>query len=333
MSMNRSRTAMIIVAAVVVICGASFYAVRSLNKSTKAPAITVSAYSASQTTQPTAAPTTPPTESGELIPTPALTTAAPTSAATDPATTDENRFTTFATMPTSAYSGSFTTQPTTRYSTTPTTTSPTIPTTRTSYTTPQEAQQVINEAAKTNKSFLGYQFDPVGQYYFTEKDPWQRNFGFNEWYDFGASFMNFYYDTFRCKFEYGDKEWMIQFWKGQYGLVFLGSEIGCYYRPLDRENAHYDAVADEDMLYMSMTLYRKGEERASRDYAKYWWCTAFIPGTLDSFRDRSELTMRARLTMKDKTMLDAFVPTLEANSQKYHFQYTVSGRDVYLAWT
>ena len=39
---------------------------------------------------------------------------------------------------------------------------------------------------------------------------------------------------------------MIQFWKGQYGLVLIGAEVGLYNR---KENAtassYYDCVTDE----------------------------------------------------------------------------------------
>ena len=351
MRLNKSKKAIIVIAALIVICGASFFLVRSLNGDTpkKQAAVSVNA-------QPTGVTTT--------VPTTEPTTEAPISAAIPSSIADQQdplttaRFTTFPsnetgttaapttaksgttapatakpTTPTTAYQPIYTTQPTTKGTTAPTTAKPTTPaTTQTGITTPEEAQQVIREA--NSHGLFGYQFDPVGQYYFTPNDPWQRNFGFNTLYDLGASFVNFYYDTFRCKFTYKGMDWLIQFWKGQYGLVFLGGEIGTYYKPTDREYAHYDAVSDADALYMSMTLYRKGEERLTREYAKYWWCTGFIPGMLDSFRDRSELTLKARITMKDTEMLNLFTEQLEsAANLRLNRDYTISGLDVYISWT
>ena len=72
-----------------------------------------------------------------------------------------------------------------------------------------------------------------GNFYYTDdKECWQKNFGFNEVYDTFAPVTMMYYDTVRTTFEYGGKEWMIQTWKGQYGVMFVGGEVGVYTRPL-----------------------------------------------------------------------------------------------------
>lgn len=320
MRLDKSKAALIAVFALVIVCAGSFFAVRSINSRVKPkPAVTVTSMTPISVSDSTEAPTdtTLPTfETGEPLDTVPL-----------------------SQVPEDAGSEIFTTFP---ISTTETTTSFTLPTEdTTAYEPPVEpdtstaesqAQETIKRAAVFSDGFLGYQFNKEGNYYFTTTDPWQRNFGFNVLYDMGAPFVNFYYDTVRCKFRYDNKDWLIQFWKGQYGLVFLGAEIGVYTKPSDRDQAHYDAAADEDMLYMSMTFYRKGVERASRDYAKYWWCTAFVPGTLDSFRDRSELSMKSRITLKTAEMRDLFVASLEKNGFKKDKDFSISGKDVYFSW-
>ena len=347
MRLNKKK-AIIVIAALIVICGASFFLIRSLNGDLpkKQSAVSVNAQPTGVTTTEPATttqaapsgtvPTQPTAQQGDLttgqfttFPADETGTRTPSSpGASTPATTQPTKSTTSTTpgVPTTGVNFPTVTQPTTQSGTQ-------VPaTTHTTVTTTEEAQQVIREA--NSHGLFGYQFDPVGQYYFTPNDPWQRNFGFNTLYDLGASFVNFYYDTFRCRFTYRGMDWLVQFWKGQYGLVFLGAEIGTYYKPLDREYAHYDAVSDDDALYMSMTLYRKGEERLTREYAKYWWCTGFSPGLLDSFRDRSELTLKARLTMKDQEMLQLFTEQLESQGHlRRDRDYTVSGLDVYLTWT
>lgn len=195
-----------------------------------------------------------------------------------------------------------------------------------------DSNELVQTAAVFSNGFLSFMYNPEGRYYYTVSDPWQRQFGFNELYDLGASFAIFYYDTLRCKFRYDDKDWMIQLWKGQYGFVFVGGEIGVYNKPLDRSIEHYDAASDEDSLYMSMTFYRKGEEVFSRDYDRYWWCTGFVPGQLDNFTDRTELSLRAKITMKDQKMLKAFLASLEENGLERNEDFTVNNLDVYIVW-
>ncbi len=321
MRLDKSKAAIIAVIALVIVCGGSFFAVRSINSRVKTGVpVTVSSMAPISVSDTSAAPqdTTLPTfETAEPLDTVPLSQA--------PEGESEDRFTTFP------------------ISTTESTTSFTLPTEDdTTAFVPQtdgsadsveeKAQETIQRAAVFSDGFLGYQFNKEGNYYFTTTDPWQRNFGFNVLYDIGAPFLNFYYDTIRCKFRYEDKDWLIQLWKGQYGLVFLGAEIGVYTKPIDRKQAHYDGASDEDMLYMSMSFYRKGVERATREYAKYWWCTAFVPGTLDSFRDRSELSMKCRITLKSKEMRDLFAASLEKNGFKQDKDFSVSGKDVYFSW-
>lgn len=318
--MTKSKTTVIALVALIVVCAGSFLGVRALNKNTKVQQpVTIITQATTTTvpttTEPTTAPTT--TTQPSTLPTNAL-------AVTDKAgESTSNLFTTFAQS---------TTAPTT---TKPTTTKPSttaaIPTTKelTGNETPDE---LIKSAAVFSKGFLGYKYDPEENVYYTNKDPWQRNFGFNELYDVGASFIVFYYDTMRCKFNYANKDWMIQFWKGQYGFVFIGAEIGVYNKPTSRKVEHYDCASDEDALKMSMTCYRKGKEIFSRQYATYWWCTGFVPGKLDKFSDRSELKVQARITLKDARMLLSFCGALEENGLKLNKNYTTDGLDVFVTW-
>lgn len=193
----------------------------------------------------------------------------------------------------------------------------------------------IQQAAKQSDGFLGYLYNETGNYYYTDRDPWQRVFGFNAAYDFGAQFVFMFYDSARIKFVYDDKDWMVETWKGQYGGVFIGAEIGVYYKPADRSVEHYDCVSDNDALYMEMSLYRDGEKLFSREYTRYWWCTGFVPGKLKKYSDRSELNLRARITMENKKMLKAFIEGLES-CQEFDFvegeSYKVSGLDVFINW-
>ena len=179
---------------------------------------------------------------------------------------------------------------------------------------------------------LGYLYDPERDVFYTAKDPWQRNFGFNVIYDVSAQFIFINYNTERYKFSTSEKDWMIQLWKGQYGLVFYGGEVGVYTKPKDRVVDHYDCAADEDMLRISVNFYYydKAKEqwqfRFERPYGLYWWCTGFKWG--NNGYDFSVYRMDIRITMKDFEMLNGFTAAMDADNVKY----TVDGLDVYFTW-
>ena len=141
-----------------------------------------------------------------------------------------------------------------------------------------------------DRGLLGFKYNTKDQVFITAEDAWQRNFGYEETYDNFAGAGAISYDTIRVKFNYQGDEWMIQFWKGQYGFVLIGAEIGLYNR---KENAtassYYDCVTDEEKLNMSMKVYRQNADNQNkydllfkRTPSKTWWLTGFTPGTLSA---------------------------------------------------
>ncbi len=182
---------------------------------------------------------------------------------------------------------------------------------------------------------FGYLYDPAENCFYTSSDPWQRTVGYNVIFDYAAPLTLIYIDTYRFPFEYAEKDWVIQAWKGQYGLVFYGAEIGVYTKPSSRVLEHYDCASDGDMLMMSMEFYEKKtslfsgttwKKQFARPYGLYWWCTGFIPGNRVGRFDN--LRVDARITMKDYTMLSAF----KASIEKQGVTYTVQGLDVYFSY-
>ncbi len=319
----KNKNLIIILLAMIVVCGGSLLGVKSMTANFQPQT------DASTTTQPSVITTTVPTTE----PTTTTTTAPTTTTTTAPPTSDPGLITTFPMDNT-------TTAPTTQPTTMPTTADKniTFPSLQLPSTTASGGSSSgLLSGLKPNgvlfdDGLASYQYNPTGNYYYTNEDPWQRALGYNELYDNLAAFTAIYIDTMRCKFRYDNKDWMIQFWKGQYGYVFVGHEIGVYYKPIDRTTEHYDCVSDEDSLYMSMNGLRKGEIIYTREYGKYWWCTGFVPGKLDKFADRSELAIDCRITMKDKEMLGAFVGSLDKNGMIRGEDYKVKGLDVYIVW-
>lgn len=324
--MGKSKTTIIALVALVVVCAGSFIGVRQLNKNTQTgKPVTISTPTTTASTTTTAPSTAPSTEA----PTQTQPVASLTATPSGEMNSTSNLFTTFADSSNTTAS-STTKAPSTASSTIAASTTKTSTTAETSKS--EKAQEIIKSAAIFSDGFLGYKYDPDNEVYFTNTDPWQRNFGFNELYDVGASFIVFYYDTFRCKFNYANKDWMIQFWKGQYGFVFIGAEVGVYNKPETRKVEHYDCASDDDALKMSITCYRKGKEIFTRPYLTYWWCTGFVPGKLDKFSDRSELTLKCRITLKDPEMLLKFCGALKSNGFELDKNYTTSGLDVFITW-
>lgn len=171
-------------------------------------------------------------------------------------------------------------------------------------------------------NLASYKYDPDGNFYYTDdKECWQKNFGFNEVYDTFAPVTMMYYDTVRTTFEYGGKEWLIQTWKGQYGMAFVGGEVGVYTRSLGSIGSHYVCADKEDWLNMEMAFmwdeYETGEYRAifNRDYEKYWWATGFVVGFPNgSLRQTlKEFRLVTHITFKDVEMADAFCKAFEEN--------------------
>ncbi len=193
-----------------------------------------------------------------------------------------------------------------------------------------ENDSIYSEEMEKSGVF-GYLYDPAGKYFYTSDDPWQRNIGYNSIFDTAAPLSLINFDTVRLRFPYGDKDWMIQLWKGQYGLIFYGAEVGVYTKPKDRALMHYDCASDDEMLKMSMVFneYRRGEwqQRFTRPYGYYWWCTGFLPGNkLGNF---SVLKLDMRITAKDYEMLRGIKAALEENN----ISYSNSGLDVYFTFS
>lgn len=174
-------------------------------------------------------------------------------------------------------------------------------------------------------NLASYKFDPDGNFYYTDdKECWQKNFGFNEVYDEFAPLTMMYYDTVRTTFEYGGKEWLIQLWKGQYGMAFVGGEVGVYTRRLGSAGSHFVCADKEDWLNMEMAFmwdeYETGEYRAvfNRDYDKYWWATGFVVGFPNGSLKKTltEFRLVTHITFKETEMANAFCKAFEANGFK-----------------
>lgn len=201
-----------------------------------------------------------------------------------------------------------------------------------------------------NNQVLSYMYSYQDDYYYTnDKECWQENFGFTRLYDIASPYIALEYDYTRVFFEYDNQSFMVQLWKGQYGYIFYGGEIGIYHKDIDgKEIGYFTYFNCADEKYwpkMEMTLYHQkinGEwvREFTRDYDYYWWCTGFKPGHLRQVEPADELRLVARITFRDKEMATLFAEGLkkcdfgqvDSKDKVGLDQYYHQGRDVYLQW-
>ena len=208
--------------------------------------------------------------------------------------------------------------------------------------------------AITDQQLAGYRYDPQGNFYYTDdKDCWQKNAGYSEIYDNMAPAAGMFIDQIRIRFTYGGKDWMIQFWKGQYGMM-VGAEIGVYtakegtYTGATGDVNHYNCADKEDWLKMQLDCYwdKNGdghyEKIFTRPYDYYWWATGFINGRCNSVKHPiKELKVKGRITFKSQEMADLFVIGLRQSGFKRSANkdnlvddsYYQSGKDVWVLWS
>lgn len=211
-------------------------------------------------------------------------------------------------------------------------------------------QDVLEDGA-----LAGYKYDANGDFYYTDdKDCWQKNAGYNEIYDNLAPATAMFIDQIRIRFSYEGKDWMLQFWKGQYGFLLIGAEIGVYTAPLGtfkNEGGavnHYSCAGQEDWLNMQLDCYwaqnnnGKYKKVFTREYGKYWWATGFVKGQLTKYtHPRTELKVKGRITFKSNDMATLFVYGLKeagfvraiGSDQLVDDSYYQNGKDVWVLWS
>ena len=150
----------------------------------------------------------------------------------------------------------------------------------------------------------GFSYNSQDDSFFSNKEAWQKKFGYCHLYDVTAPLFRMIIDTEPIKFYYNNKNYLITFWKGQYGMC-TGAEIGIYntkQKFIDKKTLYFP-VKDEEMLDMNFTLYKKGDKIASTS-GKHWWLTIF---KLGMFSWPKDLTMDIQITFTNHEMLQSFI--------------------------
>ena len=155
-------------------------------------------------------------------------------------------------------------------------------------------------------NMAGFAYDREQGIFYSELYAWQRAFGYCEAYDEAAPFINCIVDCEPIRFQYKGKSWLIEFWKGQYGIT-TGAEIGVYYKRFPFGKM-YRSVKDKDMLSVSCRLVKNGETLFCRHHC-HWWLTGFKP---TEFSQPSELTAYIGIDFPNFCMKSAFLAAIKA---------------------
>ncbi len=187
----------------------------------------------------------------------------------------------------------------------------------------------LDELNQELKPF-GFFYEPYQDIFLSLMYPWQRDLGYCRLYDEASAAMSMIIDCEPITFEYDNKRWLIEFWKGQYGMT-TGGEVGIYSTtgpdlniPGVFNGTFYFCVKDEDCINMSFVFKKKGNILFTRS-GYHWWLTGF---KLGEFTKPSDLTMDITLDLYDKKMADAFVTALKKTGYKEEKEYVVQGRRV-----
>ncbi len=170
---------------------------------------------------------------------------------------------------------------------------------------------------------FGFAYDRESDTFYSLMDCWQREMGYCRLFDEAAPSFNMIMDCEPIPFEYGGKRWLIELWKGQYGIS-TGAEIGVY--NTDREDVrtarftgtYYDSASDDERLPMSFVLRRDGKAILRRK-GLHWWLTGF---RLGEYSPTHILTMDARITFPNRDMCRAFTASLRDIGYRPH-EYSV----------
>lgn len=154
---------------------------------------------------------------------------------------------------------------------------------------------------------FGYCFHCDSGIFSTATDAWQKQAGYTYLYDYMAPRFQMVFDALPIYFDYRGRTWLIELWKGQYGIN-TGAEIGIYHADSiipeqDYQNTWFSCAEENEMLECSFLLCNKGND-CIRNSGRHWWLTAFLVGC---FSRPSSLSMEVSICFPTREMLSAFV--------------------------
>ncbi|MBR0349073.1 MAG: DUF4474 domain-containing protein [Clostridia bacterium] len=187
----------------------------------------------------------------------------------------------------------------------------------------------------------------------------KRSVGYNKATASSAAIPDSYLDTLRVYFTYNNKDWLIEFWKGEYGKAHVGGEVGIYTNSTPSstgtdylhasigEAKVFNAAGHSDRLNCSVQLWQyvksTDPEPISIASTAMKVCQrnyGFKEGVLENVKYRSTIVMSAKIEFPTLDMLDLFTFALdekgfqEASTSSYKDveRYYVDDRTVTVNW-
>ncbi len=176
----------------------------------------------------------------------------------------------------------------------------------------------------------GFAYSEAQDIFIARHDAWQRDFGYCRAFDEAAAPLGLYLDSEPVYFDWDGRRWLIEFWKGQYGLC-TGAEVGIYSAPLSElpdTLLPFASAASEEELPVALTLL-KGARTLFKRRERHWWLTGFVLG---EFSEPAQLTAHIELLLKNRSMCRAFTDALAAYGYTPE-EFQTKGRRVRLTFT
>lgn len=190
--------------------------------------------------------------------------------------------------------------------------------------TSQKAADLDHEFAS-----WGFFYSPEDDAFYSIENAPQREFGNCQLYDDSMPLVGIIVDCEPIYFEYDNKLWLIEFWKGQYGMA-LGCQIGTYFTLSESikypgfQQIYYESPSNKECCGISFTLKKKNKMILRHTSEK-----CFTAGLkLGEFSNPSALTLKAKITFPNKKMLLSFIGGLKAagyasNEYSAHFNKVI----------
>ena len=198
---------------------------------------------------------------------------------------------------------------------------------------PEEKTTLINQLIEP----VGYIYEPLQDVFATRLNAPQKLFGYTTFYDLSAPYFNMVFDYETIYFDYGGRTWLIEMWKGQYGIN-SGCELGIYYAdsivsPDKYDTALFHAVDEADMLDISLKLNKSASRPNTTPsrlgYLRYhhWWLTIFKMGV---FSKPKQLFVNTSIRFKTYPMMYSFLESFDKVLPET--PYILNGLNVYFTF-
>lgn len=172
---------------------------------------------------------------------------------------------------------------------------------------PQNIANLDNEFASR-----GFFYSAKDDAFYSTADAPQGKFGCCQLYDDTMPLLGIIVNCEPIYFEYDNKKWVIEFWKGQYAIA-LGCQIGIYcttnppIKVANYQGMFYESPDMKDCFSISFTLKKKNKR-----ILQYSRKDCFLAGLkMGEFSNPASLTLKVKIKFPNKAMRQSFVEGLK----------------------